>query len=177
MAISKEKKRELVADYQGKMERSRGVILTNYRGLDVAQINELRNRLREVGAGYHVIKNTLLRLALQKAGLPELDPLLKGPTAVGFCYQDVPPATRVLVDFTREAGNLGLEGGLLGSRRLSVEDINRLANLPSRGIMLAHVLAALQSPMRGLVNVLSGPMRGLVTVLRAGADELAPTES
>lgn len=177
MAISKEKKRQLVADYRERLERSQAVILTNHQGLNVAQISELRNRLRAVGTGYQVIKNTLLGLALQEAKLPDLDTLLERPTAVGFCYEDAQPAARVLVEFTREASTLGLKGGLLGHRPLTTGDINRLANLPSRNVLLAQVLAGLQSPIRGLVNVLSGPMRGLVTVLKARTDQLTSAES
>ena len=176
MAVSKEKKQELVADYREKLEHSQAVILTNYQGLNVAQISELRNRLRAVGTGYQVIKNTLLRLALQEAKLPPLDMLLEEPTAIGFCYQEVPPAAQVLIEFTREASTLGLKGGLLGHRLLTAEDISQLASLPSREVLLTQILAALQSPMGRLVNVLSGPMRGLVTVLKARADQLASAE-
>ena len=176
MAISSGKRRELVADYREKLERSEGMILTNYEGLNVAQMNELRNRLRAVGTGYHVVKNTLFRLALQEAKLPELDSLLAGPTAVGFCYHDAQPGARVLVGFTREASSLGLKGGLLGGRVLTMEEITRLANLPSREVLLTQVLSGFQSPIRGLVNVVSGPMRGLVTVLKARADQLASAE-
>lgn len=177
MAISKEKKQELVANYREKLERSQAVILTNYQGLNVAQISELRNRLRTVGTGYQVIKNTLLRLALQEAKLPQMDTLLEEPTAIGLCYQEVQPAVRVLVEYTREASPFGLKGGLLGHRLLTTEDINWLANLPSREVLLAQVLAGFQSPMRELVNVLSGPMRGLITVLKARGDQLASAES
>jgi len=177
LAISKQKKQELVTDYREKLERSQAVILTNYQGLNVAQINELRNRLRAVGAGYHVTKNTLFKLALQEAKLPEMDALLEGPTAVSFCYQDVPPVAKILVDFTREVGTFALKGGLLGTRILTEQDINLLASLPSREVLLAQVVAAFQSPLRRLINVLSGPMRGLVTVLKARADQLTPAET
>jgi len=166
----------LVADYQEKLERSEGMILTNYEGLNVAQMNELRNRLRAVGTGYHVVKNTLFRLALQEAKLPELDILLAGPTAVGFCYHDVQPGARVFVEFTREASSLRLKGGLLGHRVLATEEINRVASLPSREVLLGQVLSGFQSPIRGLVNVLSGPVRGLVTVLKTRTDQLASAE-
>jgi large subunit ribosomal protein L10 len=177
LAISREKKQELVADYRERLERSQAVILTSYQGLNVAQISELRNRLRAVGTGYQVIKNTLLRLALQEAKLPRLDTLLEEPTAIGFCYQEVQPAVKVLTEFSRETGTFGLKGGLLGHRLLTTEDINSLASLPSRDTLLAQVLTALQSPVRGLVSVLSGPIRGLVAVLKARADQLASAES
>lgn len=177
MAISKDKKRQLVADYAEKLRRTQAVILANYQGLDVAQMSELRNRLRTVGTGCQVIKNTLLGLALEEAELPAMDPLLEGPTAISFCYQDVQPVAQVLVQLTREASPFTLKGGLLGHRLLTAEDINRLANLPSREILLSQILTAFQSPARGLVSVLSGPMRGLITVLRARADQLAPAEN
>lgn len=177
MAITKAKKHQLVADYVEKLGRSEAVILANHQGLNVTQISELRHRLRGVGTGCQVIKNTLFRLALEETDLPELDTLLDGPTAISFCYQEVQPAAQVLVEFTREASPFTLKGGLLGRRVLATEDINQLASLPSRDILLAQVLAAFQSPLRGMVNVLSGPARGLVTVLKARADQLAPAES
>jgi len=177
LAISKDKKRELVADYEEKLKRSQAIILTNYQGLNVTEINQLRNQLRVAGTGYHVIKNTLLSLALEKAGLPKPDALLEGPTAVSFCYQDAQPAAKVLTKFASGHNGFSLKGGLLGHRLLTGEDITRLANLPPRDVLVAQVLAALQSPMIRLANVLSGPMRGLVTVLKARADQLGSAES
>lgn len=177
MAISKNKKQQLVADYAEKVARSQAVILADYQGLDVARMGELRNRLRTTGTGCQVIKNTLLRRALQEADLPELDALLEGPTAASFCYEDVQRVTQMLVEFSREGSPFRLKGGLMGRRLLSREDVTRLASLPSRDVLLAQVLTGFQSPVRGLVTVLSGPMRGLATVLKARADQLAPTDN
>jgi large subunit ribosomal protein L10 len=177
LAISKKKKQELVADYEEKLRRSQAVILTDYQGLDVAQIGQLRSRLRGVGTGYHVIKNSLLCLALEEAELPELTSLLDGPTAIGFCYEDAQPAARVLVDFASEGNTLALKGGLLGERVLASDDVSRLASLPPQEVLISQLLAALQSPLAGLLNVLSGPMRGLATVLNARVDQLQSAES
>ena len=176
MAISKDKKRELVADYEERLKHSRAIILTNPEGLNVNQISELRSRLRAVGTGYQVIKNTLLNLALLETELPNLDPLLEGPTAIGFCYQDAQPAAKVLVEFAGAGNTLNLKGGVLGQRVLAVEDIRRLAYLPSQEILMAQILTAFQSPIRGLVNVLSGPLRGLTTVLMARVDQMGSSE-
>jgi large subunit ribosomal protein L10 len=175
--MSRAKKEQLVADYAEKLTRSEAIILANHQGLDVAQISELRHRLRAAGTGFQVTKNTLLRRALEEAKLPDMDALLEGPTAASFCYQEVQRAIQVLVEYTREAGPFTIRGGLLGQRLLSGEDINRLAALPSREILLSQLLAAFQSPMRGMVNVLSGSLRGLTTVLKARADQLAASES
>jgi large subunit ribosomal protein L10 len=177
MALTKAKKEQLVADYAEKLDRSQAVILTNHQGLNVAQISNLRHRLRAVGTGYQVIKNTLFRLALEEMNLPELGELLEGPTSTTFCYEEVQPAAQVLMEFGSEAGTFAVKGGLLGSRPLGRAEIGRLATLPSQEIVLLQVLSALQSPIRGLVNVLSGPMRGLITVLQARSDQLAPADS
>lgn len=177
MAMTRVKKEQLVADYAEKLARSEAVILANHQGLNVAQISELRHRLRAVGTGFQVTKNTLLRRALEEAKLPDVDALLEGPTAAGFCYQEVQRPIQVLVQYTREASPFAIRGGLLGQRLLSREDVNRLAALPSREILLSQALSAFQSPLRGMVNVLSGSLRGLTTVLKARADQLAASEN
>jgi large subunit ribosomal protein L10 len=172
LAISKEKKQELVKNYVEEFSRSQAAILTDYRGLSVAEINRLRNKMREAGSGYHVVKNRLVKLALREAGLPVPEELLQGPTAIGYCYEDVIAPAKVLTEYTKESKMLTIKGGILGDRVIDVEAISSLADLPPRDVLLAQLLSGVQSPMAGLVNVLSGTLRGLVTVLKARADQL-----
>jgi large subunit ribosomal protein L10 len=172
LAISKEKKQELVKSYVEEFSRSEAAILTDYRGLSVAEINRLRNKMREAGSGYHVVKNRLVKLALREAGLPVPEELLQGPTAIGYCYEDVIAPAKVLTEYTKESKMLTIKGGILGDRVIDVEAISSLADLPPRDVLLAQLLSGVQSPMAGLVNVLSGTLRGLVTVLKARADQL-----
>ncbi len=172
MAISKEKKQELVKSYVEAFSRSQAAILTNYSGLSVAELNRLRNKMRETGSGYHVVKNRLVKLALQEAGLPVPEELLQGPTAIGFCYEDVVTPAKVLSEYAKESKELTIKGGFLGERVIDGQGILSLADLPSRDVLLAQLLSGVQSPIAGLVNVLSGPLRGLVTVLKARADQL-----
>jgi large subunit ribosomal protein L10 len=172
LAITKEKKQELVAQYTDLLSRSRAAILTDYRGLTAAEISGLRNKLREVDGKYHVIKNTLLRLALQNAGQPVPEEMLEGPVAISFCLGEVPPAAKVLVDFAKDSKVLTIKGGLLSGKAIGVEDIQALADLPPREVLLAQVLAGMQSPINGLVTVLSGTLRGLLNVLKARAEQL-----
>ena len=172
LAISKEKKQELVKSYVEEFSRSQAAILTDYRGLSVAELNRLRNKMREAGSGYHVVKNRLVKLALREAGLPVPEELLQGPTAIGYCYEDVIAPAKVLTEYTKESKMLTIKGGILGDRLVDVEAISSLANLPPRDVLLAQLLSGIQSPMAGLVNVLSGTLRGLVTVLKARADQL-----
>ena len=172
MAISKEKKQELVKSYAEEFSRSQAAFLTDYRGLPVTELNRLRNRMREAGSGYHVVKNRLVKLALREAGLPVPEELLQGPTAIGFCYEDVIAPAKVLTDYAKDSKVLTIKGGMLGERLIDVQVISSLADLPSRDVLLAQLLSGIQSPIAGLVNVLSGTLRGLVTVLKAHADQL-----
>jgi large subunit ribosomal protein L10 len=172
LAISKEKKQQLVKSYAEEFSRSQAVFLTDYRGLPVAELNRLRNKMREAGSGYHVVKNRLVKLALREAGLPVPEELLQGPTAIGFCYEDAVTPAKVLTEYTKESKVLTIKGGILGERVIDVQAISSLADLPSRDVLLAQVLSGVQSPIAGLVNVLSGTLRGLVTVLKARADQL-----
>jgi large subunit ribosomal protein L10 len=172
LAISKEKKQQLVKSYAEEFSRSQAVFLTDYRGLPVAELNRLRNKMREAGSGYHVVKNRLVKLALREAGLPVPEELLQGPTAIGFCYEDAVTPAKVLTEYTKESKVLTIKGGILGERVIDVQAISSLADLPPRDVLLAQVLSGVQSPIAGLVNVLSGTLRSLVTVLKARADQL-----
>jgi large subunit ribosomal protein L10 len=172
LAISKEKKQELVKSYAEKFSRSQAAILTNYSGLSVIELNRLRNKMREAGSGYHVVKNRLVKLALREAGLPVPEELLQGPTAIGFCYEDMIAPAKVLNEYAKESRILTIKGGILGERVIDVQVVSSLADLPPRDILLAQLLSGMQSPIAGLVNVLSGTLRGLVTVLKARADQL-----
>jgi len=172
LAISREKKQELVKSYAEAFSRSQAAILTNYSGLPVAELNRLRNKMREAGSGYHVVKNRLVKLALREAGLPVPEELLQGPTAIGFCYEDVVAQAKVLTEYAKESKELTIKGGFLGERVFDGQAISSLADLPSRDVLLAQLLSGVQSPIAGLVNVLSGTLRGLVTVLKARADQL-----
>jgi len=172
LAISRKRKEELIAEYAQEFSRSNAIILSDYRGLRATDINRLRNEMRKVGSGYHVTKNRLVKLALKEAGLPPLESLLDGPTAIGFCYQEVPPAAKVLVDFADEFDTFSVKGGLLGGKFVSAERIVALAKLPSREVLLAQALAGMEAPLSGLVGVLSGVLRGLLNVFKARADQL-----
>lgn len=172
LAISKEKKQELVKSYAEAFSRSQAAIMTNYSGLSVAELNRLRNKMREAGSGYHVVKNRLVKMALGEAGLPVPEELLQGPTAIGFCYEDVIAPAKVLTEYAKESKVLTIKGGILGERVIDGQVISSLANLPSRDVLLTQLLSGIQSPIAGLVNVLSGTLRGLVTVLKAHADQL-----
>ena len=172
MAITRERKQELIDKYAEMLSQSQGVILTDYRGLTVSQIETVRNKLREVNSPYHVVKNTLLELALKQSGLPTPEEILSGPVAASFCYTDLPAVAKTLVDFTKELDTFKIKGGLMGKEIVNSEDIKSLASLPSRQVLLAQVVGGFQAPISGLATALSGILRSLVYVLQARKEQL-----
>jgi large subunit ribosomal protein L10 len=177
MAISRDKKEQIVEDLAEKLSRSRGLIMADYRGLTTAELTQLRNKLREEETGFHVVKNSLMRRAMEAAGMPWDDALFGGPTAIGFCYEDVPGSAKILVDFSSESKTFSIKGGLLGNAVLSAAQISDLASLPSSEVLIAQVVARVSGPLFGLVNVLSAPLRDLVYVLQARAGQLGEAEA
>jgi large subunit ribosomal protein L10 len=172
LAISREKKEELVSRYTDLFSRSRAAVLTDFRGLTVADTNQLRNKLRETQSEYHVTKNRLVKLALKEAGLPVPDDFLEGPTAIGFCFEEVPAVAKVLVDFSKESKVLIIKGGFLGDRIISADEITALAELPPREILLAQLLGTIQSPASGVARAVAGSIRGILYVLKARVEQL-----
>ena len=172
MAITREKKETLVTGYTEKLRRSQAVIVTEYRGLTVKQLQPLRRELRAVESEMVISKNTLLARALRDLGLPAPDSLLSGPTAVAFCFGDLAAPAKVLSKYVRDTKILVLRGGMIGQSVFDETGVQTLSELPSKGQMRAQVVGVLQSPLSGLVNVLAGPMRGLMTVLNARVGQL-----
>jgi len=177
MAISKEKKEQIVADLSDKVSRSQALIMTDYRGLNTAEMNGLRNKLRETETGYHVVKNSLVKLALEQAGLPWEQSLFDGPTAIGFCYEEAPGPAKVLVDFASESKTFSVRGGMLGERLLNTAEVSDLATLPSPEVLIAQIVARMQGPLVGLIGVLRAPLQDLVYVLQARSGQLEEAEA
>ncbi len=171
MPITKEEKIRRVALYKESISQSEGLILTNFIGMETAQINELKGQIREVGGNFLVVKNTLLRIALRDLGLQAPEEFLEGPTAISF-GKDLTKIARKLVDYSKEVGLPQIKGALIGTRVLKPEEVEFLANLPSREELLGKLVGNLQAPVYGLVYVLSGIIRSLIYVLQARARQL-----
>ena len=171
--VKKEKKPELVDVITEKLGRSEIVIATDYRGLTVADVTDLRQKLRQSQVEYQVVKNTLARFAASAAEKPDLSELLNGPTALAYGYDDVVQPAKVLADFMRTSEtSFTIKGGLLGQKLLSGDDIIALAKLPSREELIGKLMSLLQSPIYGLLNVLNGNLQGLVGILQARIKQL-----
>ena len=172
MAITLEQKGELVSKYVEKLQRSQAVIVTEYRGLTVKQLQELRREMRNGGGELLVAKNTLIGRALVEAGMPAPESLLNGPTAVAFCFTDVSAPAKALNKFARDTKVLVVKGGMMGQTVFGEDGVQQLAELPGREQLLGQVVGVLQAPISGLVNVLAGTVRGLVNVLNAHMQNL-----
>ena len=165
--MDKNQKVEVINDLKDKFQKAKGVIMTEYKGLSVNDITELRGKLQDTSCEYKVVKNTLTRLAIGEKGIEGLTDFLNGPTAIVFEYGDTVAPAKVIYDFQKGHENLKVKVGLLGKKILSPTDIKSLASLPSRDVLLSLVLARMKSPISGMVNVLAGPLRKLVNVLDA----------
>ncbi len=169
----RDEKAQIVADLAEKLKTSKAAIFADYRGLNVADATALRKSFREAGAEIRVVKNTLTRIAADKAGFKGLDGFLTGPTAIAFGFQDPVVPAKLLMDFTKTNRNLEIKGGLVEGRVVGVGEIKALADLPSREVLISQVLRGLQGPLAGLSAVLQGPIRKLVYGLKAIQDQKA----
>src|SRR2546427_10299351 len=164
----KEQKAEQVELLTEKLKKAKVAVLTDYRGLTVSQIQELRSKLRTGDVEYRVVKNTLARRAAEAAGFPQLQDEIKGPVAIAFGYDELGVPAKLINEFVR-ATRLKLEvvGGLVEGRVFSPEQVKQLADLPSRETLIAQLLGTLQSPVSQLVGIMQTPVQQLIGVLNA----------
>jgi large subunit ribosomal protein L10 len=164
--LNKENKKELVAEMHDKLLRAQAVFAADFRGMNVAQATELRNELRKANVEYKVVKNTLVEIASKGTDKEGLTPFLAGPTAIALSYDDPVAAAKVLSRFAKEATNpFTLKAGVLTGKAISVADIQALADLPSREVLLARMLGSIQAPTSNFVRVLAAVPAGFVRVL------------
>ncbi len=160
-----QKKKELVAEFIEMIGRSSAIYIAEYRGLTVAEITELRRKIREAGGQLKVAKNRLMKIALSESNLPIPEDLMTGPNSFTFVYDDPVAVAKVMVDFSKEHDAFKIKGGIMEGNVIDTAAVKSIASLPPKEVLLAQVVGAIAAPLRGLVTVLSGPMRGLVTAL------------
>jgi len=167
-------KEQTVGELAEKLSRSQIVIVTDYRGLTVTEMSALRGRLRQAGAEYQVTKNSLTRFAAKQAGLSGLVDDLIGPSAIAFGYDDPAAVAKSLQEYLRAARTspLVIKGGILGDRRVTADEIGRIADLPSREIVLGQTLGAVVAPLTAFLMVVTAPLQNLFGVLEARRQQL-----
>jgi large subunit ribosomal protein L10 len=156
---------------KGRLEGSVAALLTEYRGLKVAELGELRASLRGSSTEYRVLKNTLTSIAVRQAGYEDLVGLLQGPTAVAFVHGDPVQAAKDLAEFARTHPALIVKGGVMDGKVLGADEVRRLATLESREVLLARLAGLLQASAQQTVNLLAAPLRQVATMTAALRDK------
>ena len=167
MAISRAQKEELVRNYVEQLNNSEALIITDYRGLTVGDLEQLRAKIREVEGSFLVVKNTLIQRALTEAGLPISEEMLTGPIGIGFCGQNIPGVAKAITDFAKNNQSMVVKGGLMGEHIIDEAAVNSLARLPSLETLRAQLLGLINTPASQLAGVLGGSVRQVVNVINA----------
>ena len=169
-----QRKIESVADLTDKLSRTQLTLVADYRGLTVAEITELRKRLRETGAELIVAKNTLTLRAAKETGHDALESLLSGPTALTFAFNDAAKTAKAINDFNRGPKKLVIRGGLLGTSLLAANALEQVASMPTREQVLAQIVGGVAAPIAGVVGVLNTAVANVLYTLQARIDQLQP---
>jgi large subunit ribosomal protein L10 len=164
-------KKQITADLQGRFEKSTIVILTDYKGLDVAAMNALRRKLREADAEYQVAKNSLLVRASEGNDVALIKDQFKGPSAIAISYGDPVAPAKAVTDFVKENKKFEVKIGVLNGKVIDVDGIKALSSLPSREVLLAQVLSTMNAVPTSLVTALSDVPRRMLNVLQAIKDQ------
>ncbi len=172
MAFTKQRKQEMLKEYQSWITKSQAVFLLQYQGMTMKDVDGVRARVREIGGEVHVVKNTLLELALESAGLDKTDSYFEGTTAVGFAFEDIAGMAKLVNEITRNSEIFKVKGGYLGKQSVSAAEIKALAELPPLPVMRARLLGAISAPAAQLARTLAEPARSLAAVLKAHSEQV-----
>jgi large subunit ribosomal protein L10 len=174
MTVQKEDKQKVVADLTDRLKSSETLIVADYRGLTMPQIDDLRTELLKHGAKFTVVKNTLTRRAAEAAGADALLALLEGPTAIAFLEADGDPVAvaKAIGATARETKVLAVRGGILEGRAISADEIETLAKLPALEQLRGQVLGAVTAPLYAIVGLFNAPLQNLVGLIDARIEQL-----
>ena len=169
--LTRAQKQEQIDSLKGALAPANGLFVMDFTGLSVAEVTELRRRVREAKGGYRVVRNTLARLALAETPHRALNELLAGPAAVAYTQADAVTLAKALADFAKTHEKLQFRGGLVEGQLLDAVQAKQVAAVPSQKELVARLLFVLQSPVRRLVTVLDAPVRGLAVTVQQIAEE------
>lgn len=175
--MNRKEKEQLVSDLSEKIEGYKAVVLIHYRGLDVEQMNQLRKRLREEKVSYHVVKNTLMRLASKGTDLEKLNGYFKGPTAIAISYGDPILLAKVLLEFIKTQPSFEIKVGLIEGRVALPEEVKALATMPSREVLLAQILGGIQMSGGKVVGTILSILQQMLGLLQARTGQLAKSKA
>lgn len=162
-----QKKQAVVDEIKGQLENAKSVVIVEYRGLNVEEVTDLRNKYRAQGVGYKVYKNTMVALALQDLGYEGYEEYLTGPNGFVFSNEDMVSAAKVSTEYAKENEKLVVKAGLMDGKVMDAEAVKQLSKLPTKDVLLSMVLRGLNGPITGLAGVSQGILSQLVYALNA----------
>ncbi|MDX9993007.1 MAG: 50S ribosomal protein L10 [Anaerolineales bacterium] len=171
MAISRQQKDQVLAQYKTWLENSQAVVLVEYTGVTVKQLDAIRAKIRESGGELHIVKNTLVRIALQDKDMQVPQELLEKSTAMTFAFSDAAATAKALTESTKSIEAVKIKGGFLEKQILSSAQVKALAELPPLPVVRSQLLGVFQAPAGKLVRTIAEPARSLASVFRAYADQ------
>ena len=171
MAITKERKEEVLSVYKDWLNRSEAVILVEYTGATMKMMDSIRGKIREAGGEFHVVKNTLVRRAFKDNGMELPEEYLVKSTAVSFAFADSAAVAKALTDATKGNEFVKVKGGFMSGRSLNAAQVKSLADMPPLPVVRAQLLGVLQAPAGKLVRTIAEPARGLAAVIKAFAEK------
>jgi large subunit ribosomal protein L10 len=177
--MRRDQKEQVVEELTARLRAAETLLVADYRGLTMPQIDELRSRLLESGARFTVVKNTLTRRAAEAAGTDALLTLLDGPSAIAFLEADgdMVAAAKALADAARETQVLEIRGGIMQGRAVTADEVESLAKLPPEEVLRGQVLGAIVAPLTALAGLLSAPLQNLVGLIDARIEQLGGEEA
>lgn len=173
LAISKQRKEEALAAYSEWVKKSEAVILVEYTGARMKDLNNIRSKIREAGGEFHIVKNTLARRAFSDQGMELPADYLVKSTAISFAFTDPASTAKALTDATKGNEFVKVKGGFMGGKALNANQVKALSELPPLPVMRATLLGVLQAPAGKLVRTLAEPARGLAAVIKARTESQA----
>jgi large subunit ribosomal protein L10 len=171
LAISRQRKEEVLAQYKDWLDRSQAIIISEYTGVKVKDLDNIRAKVRETGGEVHILKNTLARKVFESNGMKVPAGLLEKSTAVTFAFTDPAATAKALTDVTKGMEAIKLKGGFLDKQALSAAQVKSLADMPPLPVMRAQLLGVLQAPASKLVRTIAEPARSLASVFRAYSEK------
>lgn len=171
MPLTRDKKAEILEKYRGLVKDAPALVFTNYRGISVKQINSLRAKMKDQGADYAVVKNTLLRIALEEVGRAAPESLLSGPNGVVFVGEDIAKTVTALKTWIKDSKIGEITGALLENSPLDAANAEKLADLPTKEQVLASILGTINAPAGSLVRIINAPLSSLVRVINAHVEK------
>jgi large subunit ribosomal protein L10 len=172
LAISKKRKQNLVAQYVDMLSNARGVVVAEYRGMTVKQLDALRAKLRENNAQFTITKNTLLKIALEQVGMAVPEDLLVGPVALAIAYEDFPQTVKTVLDYSDDNEIIIVKGGITGQTAIQESQLEAISELPPLDVLRSQVAGMVTMPMSQFVSLLEEPGRQVVSVIQNATNGL-----